>query len=123
MQAKIGLAEALAKIEGFGVNPLNRSTRNNNPGDIEWGDFARAHGATRIENLPPHRKPRFAYFPSVALGRTAMVTLLKTHYHGYSVTSLLMHYAPPSENDTKHYINLVCEMVGCGPNDVIDGIL
>lgn len=123
MATKIRLAEALARVEGFGKNPLNRSTRNNNPGDIEWGDFAIAHGATRIENLPPPRVPRFAYFPSPLQGFEALKALLKEHYHGYSVTSLMMHYAPPSENDTKHYIDLICSMLGCGPNDIIDHLL
>ena len=123
MPAKIGLVEFVARMEGFGASPFNRATRNNNPGDIEWGDFARAHGATRIEQLPPHRTPRFAYFPTPELGYEAERALLKTKYKGYSLTSFYMEYAPPSENDTKGLIDKACRVIGCGPNDVIDGIL
>lgn len=123
MPNKLKAAEAIARIEGFGKNPLNRATRNNNPGDIEWGDFAIAHGATRVEKPPPHVTPRFAYFPTPSLGMEALTALLKIHYHGYSPTSLLMHYAPPSENNTAHYIDMFCNMTGCGPNEAIDAYL
>lgn len=35
--AIIAIAQAIAKKEGFGVNPTNGPTRNNNPGDISDG--------------------------------------------------------------------------------------
>src|ERR1700743_2101098 len=33
------LIKAMARVEGFGADPKNRPTRNNNPGDLEYHDW------------------------------------------------------------------------------------
>lgn len=116
------LCRAMAREEGFGV-PHSRSTRNNNPGDIEWSAFAEINGATRIETVGPNQMARFAYFPSVEIGFAAMRNLLFKHYKGMTVEQMLNKYAPPIENATNSYIKNVCLWVGCKPADIIDNLL
>lgn len=125
--------EAIAAQEGFGP-PNNRSTRNNNPGDIEWGKFAQAHGATHIEIIPHGFKstPRFAFFPDLDKGWAAAKDLLNTPalfdkksgalLHGYlgaSVRQIITRWAPPSENDTEAYIRNVCKHTGLKDTTVL----
>ena len=118
------LLEAIAAFEGFGVNPLNRPTRNNNPGNLSFGPFAQSHGAV-IEEIPKgySSTPRFARFETVDHGWKALRHLLETRYKGHTVREMVMKYAPPFENDTEFYIKFICERVGCKPNTVIDDLL
>lgn len=120
------LCQAVAQYEGFGP-PAHRATRNNNPGDIEWGAFARMYGATRIEEIPQQfaakEQPRFAYFPSVDMGFEAMKHLLARDYVGMTVSQMLNKYAPPSENNTQLYIDFVCEKCLCTPDTPISKVL
>jgi len=115
------ICQAIAKEEGFGI-PGGRATRNHNPGDISWGPFARAHGATALETIPAGitEPARFAFFPDDATGFAAMKALLDLVYAGQTISQMLYHYAPPSENNTPLYIANVCDMTGLTPNTVID---
>lgn len=114
--------QAIARQEGYGV-PNGRSTRNNNPGDIEFGTFAKNHGATRIEVTPPHGTPRFAYFPDSKTGFAAMSTLLKQHYLGLTVEQVVNKYAPPVENNCSAYLKDVCQWTGLTPTTVLTDAL
>ena len=118
----MNLMEAIAREEGYYVLG-GRANRNNNPGDIEYGQFASTHGATRIELLPAPRTPRFAYFPDVKTGFEAMRQLLILHYKGMTVSQALNKYAPPVENETNSYIANVCKWVGCTPDTIVDSLL
>ena len=105
-------------MEGYGADPTNRPTRDNNPGDIEWGQFARAHGATRPETMRDGSDGRFAYFPTPELGWAALKALLSAgRYATATVEQAVAIYAPPVENPTARYVALVCEWVGCKPMD------
>lgn len=110
------LLEAMARMEGFGADPLNRPTRNNNPGDLEDGKFARAHGAIGSDG-------RFAKFPTAEAGWAAMRALLLSAYQGMTVEQMLNHYAPPGENQTKAYLANVCGWSGCKPGDNVNAVL
>lgn len=84
----------------------NRNWRNNNPGNIEFGDFARAHGAIGSDG-------RFAVFPDYDTGRAAMSALLfDGRYSGLTLTQAITRYAPPTENDTLGYQRAVLRAVG-----------
>jgi hypothetical protein len=108
------ILEAMAREEGFGADPANRATRNNNPGNIERGRFATAHGAQGDDG-------RFAIFPNAAAGFACMRALLQSPgYKGMTVEETLRKYAPANENDTKTYILRVCEWSGLRPNSIID---
>jgi len=122
----MNLLQAIAREEGFGI-PNGRATRNNNPGDINWGAFAQAHGATRLEVIPDgyNEVARFAYFPDTATGFAAMKALFQTpSYKGLNVRQALCRYAPPADhNDTSAYEANVCAWVGCQPTTIIDVLL
>lgn len=122
---KMSFMEALAAFEGFGASPNNRPTRNNNPGDIEWGHFARENGATRIEEIPTGylSTPRFAYFPTPEAGWRALKELLQTRYKGFTVEETMSKFAPAVENEVNTYIKFICLKVGCKPSTIIDELL
>lgn len=103
---------AVAREEGF-YNPGTRPHRNNNPGDIEAGRFADAHGATGSDG-------RFAIFPDSKIGFKAMSALfLAPSYLNLTVAQALNRWAPPVENQTNLYIKNVCIWVGCKDSDLI----
>lgn len=87
-----------------------RSWRNNNPGNIEYGPFARAHGAIGTDG-------RFAIFPDEATGTAAQAALLDTpSYNSMTLAKAINTYAPPGENDTRAYIASVAARLGLDPN-------
>jgi hypothetical protein len=52
---------------------LPRNLRNNNPGNLEYGDFAKSHGATGSDG-------RFAIFSTMEAGMAAQEALLRSKY-------------------------------------------
>lgn len=89
----------------------SRGIRNNNPGNIEYGDFARRMGATGSDG-------RFAIFPTMQAGVAAMLALIK----GYkqkgidTISGIISRYAPASENNDGAYIADVVKQTGIGAN-------
>lgn len=84
-----------------------RNWRNNNPGNMEYGDFAKKHGAIGGDG-------RFAIFPSYEAGRGAKEDLIfgGKNYKDLSLTDAISRYAPPSENNTANYQRSVLGAVG-----------
>ena len=94
---------------------LPRGLRNNNPGNIEFGDFARRHGATGSDG-------RFAIFPDIASGVTAMRSLLGSYQSRglTTVAQMINRWAPPSDNNpTSAYAQQVASAMGVGVNDPV----
>lgn len=100
----------------------SRSWRNNNPGNIEYGDFAKKFGALGTDG-------RFAIFPDEESGRKAKDNLIfesdrakrlstKGDYGagiGYkdkTLSQAITSYAPPEENPTEVYIKRILDAVG-----------
>jgi hypothetical protein len=85
----------------------SRNWRNNNPGNIEYGDFAKRMGAIGTDG-------RFAIFPNYETGRKAKEKLIfeGKNYSNLSLTSAIARYAPPSENNTAAYQSSVLNAVG-----------
>lgn len=76
--AKMGYADG-GDLEGDPTKP-SRSDRNNNPGNIKYGPYAKAHGATGQD------KDGFAIFDSGDVGDLAMRSLLQSKgYNNMSV--------------------------------------
>ena len=77
----------------------SRSWRNNNPGNIEYGPFAMAHGATGSDG-------RFAIFPDYASGRAAQSSLLfdSPAYRNLTLGQAISKWAPGTENNVPAYI-------------------
>jgi TP901 family phage tail tape measure protein len=77
----------------------SRSWRNNNPGNIEYGSFARSMGATGHDG-------RFAKFPSYEAGRKAQEKLLfeSKGYRDLTLSQAIRRWAPASENNVPAYL-------------------
>lgn len=86
----------------------DRNWRNNNPGNLEYGPFAQAQGATGSDG-------RFAVFPDQQSGRKAMGEKLfkSDDYKGKNLSAAIAKWAPASDgNDTASYQKAVLAVVG-----------
>jgi hypothetical protein len=93
-----------------------RNWRNNNPGNIEAGGFANAHGAVGSDG-------RFAIFPDMPTGQKALSILLTSaSYITLTIEQAMMRYAPPSENNTDAYTKFISSKVGVDPSTVMSGL-
>jgi hypothetical protein len=77
----------------------SRSWRNNNPGNLEYGPFARAHGAIGTDG-------RYAIFPSVEVGTDAQRSKLfdSPAYRDLTLPQAIAKWAPRGENDVPGYL-------------------
>lgn len=109
--------EIIPHVGGSGFNAIgraggSRSWRNNNPGNIEYGPFAKSKGAIGSDG-------RFAIFPSEEAGTKAQETLLfeGKNYRGLSVGQAIGKWAPSSENNVPAYVGAVTKgLDGVGAN-------
>ncbi len=84
----------------------SRAWRNNNPGNLEDGKFARANGAIGTDG-------RFAIFPDITTGFNAMASLLATNsYQNLTIEGAINRYAPPSENNVENYLKSIERQTG-----------
>jgi len=90
-----------------GATGGSRSWRNNNPGNIEFGPYAKSMGATSSDG-------RFAIFPSYESGRKAQEHLLfeSKSYKNLTLGQAIGRWAPASENNVPAYI----KAMGADPN-------
>ena len=83
-----------------------RAWRNNNPGNIMNSEFTDRRGSIGEAG-------GFAVFPSEAIGHEALVDLLSTDtYQSLSINEAIHKYAPPIENNTVTYQNLIRDFTG-----------
>jgi len=77
----------------------SRSWRNNNPGNLEYGPFAKSMGAIGSDG-------RFARFPTYEAGRKAQEKLLfeSKGYKDLTLSQAIRRWAPASENNVPAYI-------------------
>lgn len=95
-----------------GGTGATRGIRNNNPGNIRFGAFAKAHGATGADDKG------FAIFPTMAAGEAAGQALLASYKSGgyNTIGKMISRWAPSNENDTAAYIRAVSKSTGIDPN-------
>ena len=94
----------------------SRSWRNHNPGNIEYGKFARRNGATGTDG-------RFATFGSYEDGLKAKKKLLwGDSYKDKSIAKAITKYAPRFENDTNGYIKQVARSIGVSPSTTMSDL-
>ena len=91
--------------------------RNNNPGNIEYGDYALSNGAIPFDhgkNKPQKQEERFAIFPNYESGRQAKANLIfeGKNYKDLNLDNAIARYAPPKENDTLAYQQSVKKALG-----------
>lgn len=92
-----------------------RGIRNNNPGNIRYGAFAKSLGATGQDGAG------FAVFPTMAAGEKASQDLLGSYIaHGNNtIRKIVSRWAPSNENDTSAYINSVSRTTGISPDSPV----
>jgi hypothetical protein len=95
----------------------SRNWRNNNPGNIEYGDFAKSLGAIGTDG-------RFAIFATYEAGRDAKQKLLfeGKNYKNKTISEAINRYAPPTENNTQAYINSVISSIGVSANTPLSSL-
>ncbi len=112
-----GLKHTDAERQFFGVH-TPRGLRNNNPGNIRYGSFARAHGAIG------HDARGFAIFPHMRYGLRAMSANLVGYARDgiHTIAGVISRWAPHKNaqgkviNNTAAYIAAVARAMGISPN-------
>lgn len=100
------------------TNTISRGIRNNNSGNIRWGD--------EWQGLVPkaqHTDKSFCQFTSPEHGIRAMIIILRNYQrkHGLNtVSGIIKRWASPNENNTQAYINSVAQAKGVIPEQRID---
>lgn len=93
-----------------------RPWRNNNPGNVSAGSYARSKGAVGSDG-------RFAVFPTLDLGMDAKRDLIfGPHYINLSIRDAISKYAPPVENNTALYIQKVTQATGTTPETKVSDL-
>lgn len=95
-----------------------RGIRNNNPGNIRWGD-----NWLGLKKDGKKQDPSFCVFTSPAYGIRALAKLLKNYQQLYRLNTprkIISRYAPPNENQTLAYINSVSQQLGITPDTEVD---
>ncbi|QGF27475.1 structural protein [Pantoea eucalypti] len=99
-------------------NKIPRGIRNNNPGNIRWGD--------EWKGLVPEAQrtdKSFCQFASPEFGIRAMIIILRNYQSKYglkTITGIIKRWAPPNENDTQAYILSVVKATGADADKPID---
>lgn len=99
-------------------NDLPRGIRNNNPGNIRWGDPWQGLVEPSLRT-----DPAFCQFVNPAYGIRAIVRILVTYQDQHKVrtpTDIITRWAPPAENDTAAYIRAVCLRAGLRGDEQLD---
>lgn len=100
---------------------IHRGIRNNNPFNIRKGQ--NWQGEKRIQT-----DSQFEQFETMTMGIRAGLKLIKNHIEGLTSThkrydtlaTLIGRWAPPSENQTWHYIDFVATETGISPFSILE---
>lgn len=99
---------SITSPDGRGLNVVgDRAMRNNNPGNIEYGGYARSQGAIGTDG-------RFAVFPDRVTGTKAQAGLIfdSKGYRNLTLREAIAKYAPSFENNTARYAATVAAVSG-----------
>lgn len=119
----MSLRRAIANQEGF-FKAGSRPQRNNNPGDLVYCPESVSFGAVSGDG-------RFARFVTNDVGWEALRRWLSVPakhdvtgklvagYLGATLEQVINRFAPPNENDSAHYVAVVCALTGMTPQTVV----
>ncbi|MBF4483244.1 hypothetical protein [Flavobacterium sp. CSZ] len=101
----------------LGRKDLSRGVRNNNPGNLVLTNIAWQGKIPNTQNTDKH----FEQFTEVKFGIRAMLRDLTNDIDKgkNTVRKLITEYAPPSENNTQKYIDVISKAVGLAPDQTI----
>ena len=92
-----------------------RGIRNNNPLNIRIGN-------TWLGERQNPQDSSFEEFVSIEYGYRAAFCILRRYIRRYrrnTVTAIVSAWAPATENNTRRYIDFVCNKMGIAPDDII----
>ena len=93
-------------------NNMNR----HNPFNIRRNDANNWLGKAKLDD-------NFETFTEVEYGIRAGFVLLRNYYTKYglnTIEGIVNRFAPPVENDTDNYINVVCKLTGYNKDQILD---
>lgn len=96
--------------------PIPRGIRNNNPLNIRIGNAWLGEVSNPTDS-------DFEQFVSKEYGLRAAFCILRRYIRRYgrnTPTKIIRAWAPSNENDTRHYIDVVCRRSMIAPDEVID---
>ena len=103
---------------------MTRGLRNNNPLNIRRVAGQRWKGQEPPSNSPLKGEDReFVRFSSMEYGIRAAFCILNTYrrkYKAVCVEDIIARWAPPSENDTRKYVETVCRLTGFGGKERLE---
>lgn len=110
----IGLLLISLKAKGANMSSQSLAVKLNNPLNIRHSAANQWNGMVGVEN-------GFVKFSSPAYGFRAAHKILDSYAKRGIVTlgGIINAWAPPSENDTKHYIDYVAKRIGVKPTQMI----
>ena len=97
---------------------LPRGIRNNNPGNIRWGE-----NWLGLKQDGKEQDPSFCVFTSAIYGIRALARLLLNYQKLYDLDTprkIISRYAPPNENQTLAYIQSVANQLCITPDGKVD---
>ena len=97
---------------------MTRGLRNNNPLNIR-----RVAGTKWKGQAAEQRDKSFVQFESIEYGLRAAFCLLETYrrkYKAVCIEDIINRWAPPSENDTRKYVETVCRLTGSGGKERLE---
>ncbi|EAS0523654.1 structural protein [Salmonella enterica] len=95
-----------------------RGIRNNNPGNIRWGDDWQGLVAKSRRT-----DKAFCQFTAPEFGIRAMIIILRNYQRRRglnTITGIINRWAPSSENNTQAYINSVAQATDVAPDQPVD---
>ena len=95
-----------------------RGIRNNNPGNIRWGDKWKG-----LDEDGREKDKSFCVFKKPEYGIRALAKILRNYRDLHKITTvagIIHRFAPPTENNTVAYINHVAKILKVDTDDVID---
>lgn len=94
-----------------------RGIRNNNPGNLKYGEFAVQNGAVGKDG------GGFAVFDSMQAGIAATLQLLRSYVsRGYdTIRTIISRWAPTGDNNTAAYIAAVAKRLGISADQKLSG--
>ncbi len=97
---------------------LPRGIRNNNPGNIRWGQNWQG-----LKKDGKQQDPSFCVFINAVYGIRALAKVLKNYQRLYGLDTtrkIINRYAPPNENQTLAYIQSVAQQLGMTADTKVD---
>lgn len=98
-------------------NEKPRGLRNNNPGNI------RINNDLFQGEVKPSSDKEFKQFETMAYGYRAIFRILKNYHNNYkldTIRKMISRWAPPKENHTEKYIQIVSAYAGIPADDPIN---